>query len=189
MSKRGQLQISFGVIFSIIIIAVTLAIAGYVIVKFINVKDNTDCKIYNKNLQDKINSAWASDGSISYIFNEGSSVAGKTKQVCFGTINQTLLYQKDKAIKESLETRMRANSNLMFYPTSSCGQEAYSFTLQHVKIDGFFCVDVVSGKAPVRYAKGITDSVVKICPVNGNCTTGDSVISNVAVVSGIINGS
>ena len=51
MEKRGQIQLSFSVIFSIIIIIATLAVAGYVIVKVLNVGNNVECKILYQDLQ------------------------------------------------------------------------------------------------------------------------------------------
>jgi len=183
------MELSFGFIFSVIIIAATLAVAGYIIVQVIQTQNNANCKLYVQDLQTKINEAWGSDGSVSNVFSD-NNVPSKTSQVCFGMVNQTLISEKDKPAQDALRNRVRSDSNVIFYPSTSCGSGQFSFNVQHVKTDGFFCVDVTSGKAQVKYAKGITDSVVKICPTNSTCIIGDSVVSGATVVSGIIgNGS
>ncbi|MEI6849529.1 MAG: hypothetical protein WCK29_00675 [archaeon] len=185
MSKKGQLQISFGIIFSIIIIAATLAVAGYIIVQFIQGQNNINCKLYVQDLQNKINDAWGSDGSISNVFTD-NNIPPKTTKICFGGMNQTLLNIKDKPTLDAVSNRVRSNVNVVFYPPASCGDGQFSFTLLHAKMDGFFCVDISAGKANVKYAKGVTDAIVKICPVNSTCTIGDSIVANNGSISGII---
>ena len=66
MLKRGrkaQIQLSFGMIFSIIIIVVTILVAGYVIIKFMSSQDNAKCKLFYQKLQDTIDDSWKGDGS------------------------------------------------------------------------------------------------------------------------------
>lgn len=162
MIKKGQLQISFGVMFSIIIIIATLAIAGYVIVKFLSTSEDVECKIFYDDLQKKIDEAWGSDGSVAYQFSKKAPM--KTEKVCFGFINQSLLDSKDKAAFDTLNEYSNPNSknNLFFYPINSCGESAFAFSLKHVKSDGFFCAFFSDGKANVKITKGAFDALVKL---------------------------
>jgi len=161
-NKKAQLQISFGVMFSIIIIIATLAIAGYVIVKFLSTSEDVECKIFYSDLQKKIDEAWGSDGSAAYPFSK--KTPGKTEKICFGFINQSLLDSKDKAVFDALNEYSNPNSknNLFFYPINSCGESAFAFSLKHIKSDGFFCVPVSGGEANVKIAKGTFDALVKL---------------------------
>lgn len=164
--KKGQLQISFGVIFSIIIIIATLAIAGYVIVKFLSTSDNVECKLFYSDLQKKIDEAWSQDGGSSYVFS--GSASSESEQVCFGYINQTFAEQ-DRVAHEKIDEYSSKSVNLFFYPIASCGDSSFSYNLKHIKTDKFFCVDVQNGKASVKIAKGTFDALVKLCLKDENC--------------------
>ena len=100
MKKGAQFQVSFGVIFSIIVIVATLAIAGYIIIQFLNTGNNTQCKLFVSDLQKKINEAWSSDGASSYVFSE--SVPSGTNQLCFGYINDTSPSTNDAQIQQNI---------------------------------------------------------------------------------------
>lgn len=160
MRKRAQIQLSFSVIFSIVIIVATLAIAGYIIVKFLNTDSNTECKLYVQDLQTKINQVWAADGSSSYVFSE--SVPSAVKQLCFGLLNQTSLGTSEDTIKQNISNYVFPNNNMFYYPRNSCGGNNFYYNLQHIATDGFFCVNIVKGKASVRLSKGSFDVLVKL---------------------------
>ena len=66
--KRGQIQLSFGMIFSIIIIIATLAVGSYVIYYFWQLNNKLECQLYKNEIQKQIDKIWAADGQISYPF-------------------------------------------------------------------------------------------------------------------------
>ncbi len=159
MQKRAQLQLSFGVIFSIIIIVATLAVAGYIIVKFLNTDSNVQCKLFVQDLQTKINSAWASDGASSYVFTE--DVPSGVQQVCLGYLNASASSQADQSVQTGLHNYAPLRNNFFFYPRSSCGGSFYN-VLQHTDINGFFCFPTQNGKASITVSKGSFDALVKL---------------------------
>lgn len=156
--KNGQLNISFGAIFSIIIIVATLAVAGYVIYQFIRGNDEVKCGLFYQSLQDKINSAWSSDGETSFVYT--NAIPSKTTKVCFGYLNQTLLDEKDKVAYDYFKKTNTIKENLYIYPSSSCGDSRYKFEVKNAVSNGFFCVDNVQDDAHLRISKEIGKKVV-----------------------------
>ena len=57
------MKISFGMIFSIILIIVFIAFAGYAIVKFINMQQTIQIETFKNDLQNDVNAMWESEGS------------------------------------------------------------------------------------------------------------------------------
>ncbi len=160
--KKGQLQISFGMIFSIILIIATVAVAFYVISYFIKLGNNVSCKLYYTDLQDRITVAW--NGELSNeVFSE--SLPSGVSEVCFGYLNQSTRSSSDASVQESLRAYPSAKSNLFFYPRgSTCNDGNFAYHLTHVKDSAFFCVKVVKGKARVTINKGTKDALVNLNP-------------------------
>ena len=161
--KRGQLQISFGMIFSIIIIVATLAVAGYVLVKFVDFGSRVSCKLYYNDLQERIDRAWKSDGSTSDIF-QGTIPRG-VEQVCFGSIGLSADAQ-DRNEQEELRFYADEQNNLFFYPPekNACGADSFVYIIKHVSMQKFFCVPARNGKAEVKISKGSTETLVTLAP-------------------------
>ncbi len=160
MRKRGQIQLSFGMIFSIIIIVASIAVAGYIIVKFLDIGANVSCKLFYSDLQKKIDKAWNEDLSSSIY--DGKVPAGISK-VCFGNYTQKTLEQKDQEIRDEIEFFAKKGNNLFFYPIkNNCKESEFEYQLKHIDTNGFFCVNVIEGKASLKINKEINDALVEI---------------------------
>lgn len=163
--KRGQLQLSFGMIFSMIIIAVTLSIAGYMIFQFMKSGDTILCAKFKEKLQDSIDDAWRSDGaSIDTRKEPLPSLPGGVDEVCFGNSTQPLLSAKDRANFDDLKEFTYPSRNLYISPHTSCKGE-FSFTLKHITSRGFFCVPVTNNKIAVLISKDSTEPLVRLSPL------------------------
>jgi hypothetical protein len=160
MKKSAQLQISFGMIFSIIIICVTLAVAIYVVVKFVDQGSNIECKTFSSELQVKLDKMWEASTKLNDEFI--GSVTKKTTYICFGNISQNALTEEDKKIKEEIINYVDRKNNMFFYPKEACGENTFRYTLNHAGIDNFFCVPVSNSKVRIKLAIGSYDSKVKI---------------------------
>ena len=156
MAKRGQLQISFGVIFSIIVIIFTLAVAGYIIIKFYDLGVSVSCKTYYQDLQEKIDKAWASQGEVRDVFSKGEPSG--VKSICFGNMSQ-LSNAEDSDEFEDFKFYAKVDSDMFFSPRSVCDSGTFTYDLKHAKTDSFFCVNAGEG---VKLTKGEFDSVVKL---------------------------
>jgi H+/gluconate symporter-like permease len=93
MKKRGQMKLSFGMIFSIFLVIVFLAFAFYAIQKFLSLQEEIQIKQFTENFQNQVNKLWAS--------NQGQSpfeakVPDKIVSICFRNEEKNLQLNFDK---------------------------------------------------------------------------------------------
>lgn len=164
IGKRGQFEISFGMIFSIIIIAATLAVAGYIIVKFVNTGSNVSCKLFYDDFQKRVDKAWAGDGSTQDIFK--ANAPRGIEKICVGNASSTAAVTYRDLYEEVTFYAARPSSNFFFYPlkSESCGGSGFSYTIQHVSTPSFFCVTPVDGSFSLKISKRSTDALVSVQP-------------------------
>jgi len=165
-NKRGQFQISFGMIFSILIIVAIVAVSFYVITYFLNISKCNQVGFFLNDLQIKIDKAWAS-GDVQDVFT--GSLPGSVKAVCFGN-STTPARAEDIKIYSELKNSLLTNKdkNLFFYPPSaSCSSSLGYYNLKHStpSLGKFFCVNVVKGKAQIKLIKTSSDALVKVSNV------------------------
>ena len=159
MKKRGQLEISFGMIFSIIIVIALVATAFYVITFFLNVGKCTQIANFYQNLDDRVDKAWGAD-IVQETFS-GNLPKG-IESVCLGNLTQGFAgYETER---QSLNTFYRhSENNIFLFPTEeACGKEGGSFNLKRAQADSFFCLPVSEGKASIQLAKGSFDALVRL---------------------------
>ncbi len=157
VKKRAQIQISFGMIFSIIIVIATVAVGFYVINYFLNLKSCTQIGLFWDSLNNEVNKAWNSDMTQT-VFN-GALPSG-IKQVCFGNFTQT--YAADDSEEyQALKRYGTAGRNAYLYPPGKACDVAF-YNLKHTVTSEFFCVSVVSGKMSVKLSKTAFDPLVKL---------------------------
>lgn len=79
MKKRGQMKLSFGMIFSIILIVIFIAFGFYGIMKFLEIQESVKIAQFTDDLQTDINKMWNSQGTriVDY------QLPQKIKAVCF----------------------------------------------------------------------------------------------------------
>ena len=158
MKTRGDFSLSFGIIFSIFIIAAVIAVAGYAIMHFLSLKNCTELGLYGRDLQNKLDRAWNADSVEGELFS--GIVPWNVKKVCIGDISQA---PKDSEEYKALRRFSDSGSNLFFYPIpSSC--DIIHMKLEHAMFkQKFECVDVENGRATLRLDKGSFDSLVNVC--------------------------
>jgi hypothetical protein len=157
--KKAQIQLSFGMIFSIIIIIATLVVAFYVISYFLNLNKCTQIGLFYSSLQGEVNKAWQAD-MIQKTF-AGKLPSGIAK-LCFGNSSQMPL-QEDREEYEYFKSHAKTGYNMLFYPAGkACDGELAFNKLEHIRTDNFFCVPVKSGNAGVVLFKESTDALVKL---------------------------
>lgn len=168
MRKKGQtiMGMSFGVIFSIIIIIFILAIAGYATNYFLGLSKCSKVGLFQDGLQNEIDKAWTS-GIYQGTFPIDGNPLGlpsAIKKVCFGGLTQNPLDSAD--VQDELLNKYFLDESreiYMYPPDKACDGSLGSNRLDHVAIGGFFCVDVVDGEIDVfRLGKRTTEDVVTI---------------------------
>lgn len=143
VNKKGQTQISFGVIFSVILIIVFIAFAIFGIGKIMQMNNLIKVKNFEKKLQENIDTIWKDSGSNEFTY----YLPNKIKQVCF--------------IEDDLE-------NMYFEPIG----EYDGFKLKNVDIEASIsqsisipkklCIDNVNGKLSLILKRDYGQTLVTI---------------------------
>ncbi len=115
MDKRGQMKMSFGMIFSIILIIIFIVFAFSVIGKFLNTGDKALIKKFSNDLQKDIDNIWRSSQALQSVT---YSVPNKIKKICFTDFSSDPL-GTDSDIYSELKFTYYEFENLFFYPADS----------------------------------------------------------------------
>ena len=150
LGKRGELNLSFGMIFSIILIIAFLVFAFYAIRTFLGVQDAAKVANFRENLQNDIDELWkAPQGTQRASY----SLPGSIEKVCF----------KDDRYE-----------NLIFFPEDTvAGLEPK--LIEHIDINrivssentplenrNMFCINKVNGKIEMTMKKSYDENLVMI---------------------------
>ena len=161
-NKEGQMKLSFGMIFSIILIIIFIAFAFYAIQKFLGIQRSIQVGQFKDKLESDIDKMWKGQGSkeVEYILPK------KIKYVCFVDYNSNKkgekedLYSKLKQVYDEYE-------NLIFYPVGSAeGLDA--FEVDHINLEKIiehenpFCVENVNGRVKMTIKKDYGEALVVI---------------------------
>jgi hypothetical protein len=159
-SIKGQIQMSFGMIFSIIIIIATVAVAFYFIQKFL---DTSDCVVlgdFKSKLQEDIDGAWRSPIAQKKFI---GSVSRGIESVCFGSLADRKPGSNEDEFQE-FSYLVDSNKNLFIYPSNeACNGRSAALELKNVDSTGFFCKKVINGKIELNILKeSATEALVKV---------------------------
>ena len=159
MKRRGQIQISFGMIFSIIIVIATVAIGFYVINYFLNLSSCTKTGLFWDSLKDETDKAWNSD--ITQKIFKGNVPSG-VEYVCFGNFSLTPENNvTTRKIFSELKDYGENDKNSFMYPPKKACELAFH-DLKHARFNSFFCVQAKSGAISVKLSKTSTDALVTL---------------------------
>ena len=163
--KKAQqiLGMSFGVIFSILLIIFFIIIAGIVISHFLRVQDCTKTGIFIDNLKKDIDKTWNSQID-SHPFT--GNLPGKIEYVCFADLTKSSKgnfkdFFGDFSLYEGRE------ANLFFYPSASACEMPYQNIL-HIDMEKMvqnqnpFCIGVKSGKISIKVDKSLNNPLVRL---------------------------
>ena len=139
MKKRGQMKISFGMIFSIILIIIFVSFAFFAVKKFMGIQDAMKIGQFEDRLQSDIDKLWrGSQGSqeVEYF------LPSKIESVCF--------VDDDYA-------------NLVFHSESFIeGKNIDNIDIEKITEEGDFCIDVIKGKIKMTIKKDYGEALVII---------------------------
>tara|TARA_Y100000034_G_C6899961_1_gene415836 strand:- start:1950 stop:2444 length:495 start_codon:yes stop_codon:yes gene_type:complete len=162
MNKRGQgvFGMSFGMIFSIIVIIAIIGVAFYVITFFLDLGNCSEIGFFYDDLQEEVDRAWQG-GASQDVFSK--ALPSGISHVCFGDLNTAGLLGKDEEIRDELFYSVRDDMNVYMYPSrKACDGDLAYYDLEHVSLEGFFCVEPLNGKVEVKISKEVTDALVKV---------------------------
>lgn len=157
------MRLSFGMIFSIILIIVFLSFGFYVIMKFLDFKGSVEAGTIIKNIQNDVDKMWkSSQGSQEKEYR----VPTKVEKVCF------VDYASDEegensVFYEKLKQVYYVNENFFFYPVGS-GNGLDAAEIEHLdlgkitQVENPFCIDADDGKISLVIKKNFDESLVTI---------------------------
>lgn len=161
MKKRGVFEISFGMIFSIIIIIAIISVAFYVLTKFIGVSKCTQIGLFYDDLKEYTEKAWQAQ-----IHKDAfsGSLPSSIEFVCFGNFSQSP-QAKYISIFNDLQEHQGRDKNVFLYPIpEECDLSLSAIKLAHIKTSSFFCVPVKNNKMQIKSEKSEFDSLVVLLP-------------------------
>ena len=93
MNKRGQLHISFGMIFSVIMIIIFISFAFFAISKFLGIQRNIQINQFYDDLQNDINAVWNSPQSNQ---EKAYTVPSSIEKICFVNSDNNMIVYNEK---------------------------------------------------------------------------------------------
>ncbi|MDP2628493.1 MAG: hypothetical protein Q8P15_01190 [Nanoarchaeota archaeon] len=135
MKKRGALNLSFGMIFSIFLIIFFLGFAFYIIPKFLGFQDDAKIGSFVNDFQNDVNKMWKSTKGSQVV---EYSLPKKVSEICFDE-----------------------KSRIYFNPFGSGGNFDYSET-EHLDVQSDSCFEVVDGKISMTIKKDFGEVLVRV---------------------------
>ena len=160
--KTGQQQISFGMIFSIILVIVFLGFAFYAIKTFLAAGDKAKAVKFLDDLQEEVTNAWenqASSETQEYI------LPGYVDFVCFVDFGSRSRGE-NSALFAELNRIGNNEENLGFYPVKYTGFE--SATINHINLEETtadenpLCIEARNGEVQITLKKDFGEALVTI---------------------------
>ena len=152
-NHRGQMKLSFGMIFSIILIIIFLGFAFYAIKTFLGLQSSVGVKKFVNDLQSDINKVWIREQASQ---EETYSLSSKIQYVCFTDFFSSKRGEKEN-IYEKLKDTFFGNENMVFYPIGSSDFD--STEMDHIDIEKTteeenpFCIENNDGEIRIRLQK------------------------------------
>ena len=160
--KRGQIEISFGFIISIIIIIAIIATAFFTIRYFLGLNECSKTGFFLEDLEEEVVKAYRS--SIYQDTFTGTLPSG-IEEVCFGNLTQSYVpgYGDEQArLKDDLFRDEWGNKVFLLPLENSCDGDLNSKRLKESRVERFFCVQVEDNEISVRIEKNSRDNLVMI---------------------------
>lgn len=158
----GQVKLSFGMIFSIILIIIFLGFAFFAIKTFLGIQNSAQTGKFVEDFQDDIDRVWRSAQSSE---TQEYSLPSSIESVCLVDFSDEAEGQRS-SIYDDLERSYFGSENLVFYPFGS--SDIDSTRIDNIDLSGItlnenpFCINTVDGKVNLRLVKDFTDALVTI---------------------------
>ena len=164
-NKKGQevLGLSFGIIFSIILIVFFIVIAGIVIKSFLGAQDCARLGIFIDRLEKDVDKSWNSP-SDSHTFK--GDLPSKIDYICFGNLTEASKGEF-KDIGYELGLFKGKSATMFFYPSGKACEMPF-YNLRHIDLEKITsiknpnCFEIKRKKISFQIEKGFNDRFVNI---------------------------
>ena len=163
--RKGSIEISFGMIFSVIIIIALIGVAVYGITIFLQVGKSAEIGLFYKDFQNSVNEIWSS-ATTNRVIN--FSVPSSIKFVCFGSIENnidagrySLQFQELRQFSSGFQQQ---STNTFLYPPQKAGDLAFKKIdkIDTSPLGSFDCFEARNRKVSIKLSKGEFESLVKV---------------------------
>ncbi|MEM3405700.1 MAG: hypothetical protein QW117_01865 [Candidatus Pacearchaeota archaeon] len=163
-NKKAVIEISFGTIFSIILIIIFIFAASYGIKKFLNLSYCSQIGIFKEELQNEIDKIWAGSGE--YVYTKNFSLPSKITYICFGDKENKEKGEYKDYFKDFKNYGL-TNNNFFFIPMKyAC--DFKTLTLKHIDIKKItsknnpYCIPVTKENVNIKIVKKTNNNLVCI---------------------------
>lgn len=163
INKKAQLKLSFGMIFSIILIIIFIAFAVYAVQKFIDVQNTVQIGKFASDFQNDIDKIWKGSQGLQ---KKEYSLPKKINFVCFADYSSSEKGSK-RNFYDELKLVYYENENLFFYPIGSAkgidGKEIRHIDLEKTtETNNPLCFENLEGKVSFTIQKDFNEALVTI---------------------------
>ncbi len=162
---KGAMELSFGMIFSIILIIAFVAFTFFVVKKFLDFKDTSMIGKFGSEFQTNVNTIWAASSESSQTYEY--IVPGKIQGVCIWD-SKPGAKVTDQKIKENIEIAFYGEENTFLYPNEKAN-DLGSKKVDHLDIEKItfsenpYCIKTNEGKVKIKISKAdISETKVMI---------------------------
>ena len=163
--KKGDMNISFGMIFSIIMIIIFVTFAFYAIQKFLGFSNSAQAGQFTSSLQLDVDRIWRGSQATE---NKDYNLPTKVKYICFADYSPTANKKgENEDFYDELNQAFFGDENLFFYPPGS-GEGFDSVKIKHIDLEKItenenpLCFPNVKGKISLTIKKDFNEALVSI---------------------------
>ena len=165
LSRKGAVEMSFGMIFSIILIIFFLSFAFFGIKTFLGVQNSAKTTKFLSDFNADVEQVWKSPQASQ---SKEYTLPSSKKKVCFVDFSSPKK-GVDSGIYDELKRAYYGKENMVFYPVVFEGVESMQvryIDLGKITIDkNPFCIENIDGKVSLRLTKDFADALVTITKV------------------------
>lgn len=162
-ARRGQMKMSFGMIFSIILIVIFLAFAFYAIKTFLGVQNSAQSGKFINDFQSDIDRVWKSAQSSQQ---ETYNLPSKIEYVCFENFNSSARGQSASRYNDLEVAAESMTDNMVFWPSGSANVGSAKMNNLNIAAitssENPYCIRTAQGKITLTLEKGFSESLVTI---------------------------
>ena len=152
------MEMPFGIIFAIFLIAVFIVIAIYTINYFLGLQKCSQIGIFTSDLQNAVDNLWKAQKGLD---NFAGSLPKSVEMICFANLSAPAT--GEVSIYNELRRNMAPNANLYIYPQKEACGSPYK-TINHINITGLknpYCINN-TGVTKIKLEKGFFDALVNV---------------------------
>ncbi|MEX0920168.1 MAG: hypothetical protein WDZ69_01130 [Candidatus Pacearchaeota archaeon] len=161
--KKGQIKLSFGMIFSVILIVIFLVFAFYAISTFLGIQRTAEVGVFVDDFRSDVDTMWKSQGGSQ---EREYNLPSRIEMVCFIDSDADKGTGSDDGLFEDLKFRALDEDNLVFYPIGSA--ETESVEIRNIDIgettnqENPFCIENNGGTLELVLIKEFGEAEVII---------------------------